>query len=62
MSNIKQFKIDLKKANAVYGYVAITENDGSYIQLVKQDLLEQIKNYEDSDILYTINDNCIYIN
>ena len=60
MSNYEKFLNDLKKANAVFGFVSITEHDGMYAKLIKSDVLKFIR--EGDEIKYHVTDNCVYIN
>ena len=48
MSNLKQFKKDLKACKHVYGLVNMTKDDSHYLELKKTDVLFQIENWPES--------------
>lgn len=64
MSNLAQFKKDVRKATAVYAGTQILEGDPAYVQVVKADVYFAIEHYpEDARINYAMrDDNCVYIN
>ena len=37
MNTVKQLLSDIRKAKAVFGYVAYNKDDGEYLQMVKSD-------------------------
>lgn len=63
MNTVKTLLSDLRKAKAVYGYVAFNRDDGTYLQLVKSDVQLQFKNMaKDIPIQYTFDGIKLHIN
>jgi hypothetical protein len=63
MQTIKQLLSDLKKAKAVFGYVAYNNDDGTYLQMVKADIQFRFKNMpQDTTVRYTFDGGLLHIN
>lgn len=63
MNTVKTLLSDLRKAKAVYGYVAFNRDDGTYLQLVKSDVQLQFKNMsKDIPVQYTFDGIKLHIN
>ena len=64
INNIKELKQAIRKAKAVYASVLISNSDSSYIQVVKADILFQIKEWNDVELSFCRLDseNNLYIN
>lgn len=64
MSNLAQFKKDVRNATAVYAGTQLLEGDPVYVQVVKADVYFAIEQYPaDARINYAMrDDNCVYIN
>jgi hypothetical protein len=63
MQTIKQLLSDLKKAKAVFGYVAYNNDDGTYLQMVKADIVFRFKNMpQDTTVRYTFDGGLLHIN
>jgi hypothetical protein len=63
MQTIKQLLSDLKKAKAVFGYVAYNNDDGTYLQMVKADIVFRFKNMpQDTPVKYTFDGGLLHIN
>ena len=63
MNTVKTLLSDLRKAKAVFGYVAYNNDDGLYIQLVKADVQFNFKDIaKDTPVNYTFNGVELHIN
>jgi hypothetical protein len=63
MNTVKTLLKDIKKAKAVYGYVAYNKHDGEYLQLVKKDALAIfIRMSENEPVHYKFDNEFLYIN
>jgi hypothetical protein len=65
MSNIEQFKKDLKQCKTVMGYVKYNDDDGTHFEMKKTDVLFVFKDYPlDTYIDYRVDfvHNTLYIN
>lgn len=63
MNTVKTLLSDIRKAKAVYGYVAFNRDDGIYLQLVKSDVQLQFKNMaKDIPVQYTFDGIELHIN
>lgn len=63
MNTVKTLLSDLRKAKAVFGYVAYNKHDGMYLQLVKADVQFNFKAMaKDIPVQYTFDGIKLHIN
>jgi len=62
--NQKEFKKAIRIAGAVFGWVNITDNDGAYLQIVKQSVILIASEMEPGDEVEAVlrEDGDLYIN
>jgi len=52
---------EIKAAKAVYGWVKITDDDGSYVKMVKRNLLDIIAEMDDVTFNVSMNHHSLFI-
>lgn len=63
MNTVKNLLSDVRKAKAVYGYVAYNNDDGMYIQLIKADVQFNFKDLpKDTQVRYSFDGVELHIN
>jgi hypothetical protein len=63
MNTVKTLIRDIRKAKAVFGYVAYNNHDGEYLQLVKNDAISIFRRQApETAINYRFENEFLYIN